>query len=302
MKTNGKCALVTGGTSGIGLELARCFAADGYDLVLVARDEAELRNTASELGIQHGVKVITIAKDLFDEQASQEVYDEVKSKGIEVNALVNNAGQGEYGFFHETDIERDMDIVKLNIIAPLYLTKLFVKDMIAKGEGKILNLASVVSKNPAPLFSVYSASKAFIYSWSIALRNELADKGITVTALLPGATETDFFNKAGMLNTKENVEYAHADPADVAKTGYDALMNNEEKVIAGAKNKMMATMANITPDSALAANMRDHMQNVDGPEGKAGASEGEAEREGLRQAAGHTPGTPSSGNTPRGEE
>ena len=168
--------------------------------------------------------------------------------------------------------------------------------MIAKGEGKILNLASVVSKNPAPLFSVYSASKAFMYSWSIALRNELADKGISVTALLPGATETDFFNKAGMLNTKENVEYAHADPADVAKTGYDALMNNEEKVIAGAKNKMMATMANVTPDSALAANMRDHMQNVDGPEGKAGASEGEAERERLRQAASHTPGA-----APRGE-
>ena len=296
MKSNGKCALVTGGTSGIGLELARCFAKDGYDLVIVARDESELKATASELGIQHGIKVTTIAKDLFDEKASQEVYDEVKSKGIEVSALVNNAGQGEYGFFHETDIERDIDIVKLNIIAPLYLTKLFVKDMIAKGEGKILNLASVVSKNPAPLFSVYSASKAFMYSWSIALRNELADKGISVTALLPGATETDFFNKAGMLNTKENVEYAHADPADVAKTGYDALMNNEEKVIAGAKNKMMATMANVTPDSALAANMRDHMQNVDGPEGKAGASEGEAERERLRQAASHTPGA-----APRGE-
>jgi short-subunit dehydrogenase len=288
MKSNGKCALITGGTSGIGLELARCFAKDGYSLVIVARDEQELQQTAGELQSSYGVEVTTIAKDLFDEQASQEVYDEVKQKGLEVSALVNNAGQGEYGFFWETAIERDIDIVRLNIIAPIFLTKLFVKDMIARGEGKILNLASLVSKNPAPLFSVYSASKAFVYSWSIALRNELADKGIVVTTLLPGATETDFFRKAGMLNTKEYQEYSHDEPADVARTGYEALMNNEEKVIAGGKNKMMATMANVTPDAALAGNMRDHMQNVDGTEGKAGATPSEAEQ-GMKQAASNKP-------------
>ena len=175
------------------------------------------------------------------------------------------------------------------------MIELFAKDMIARKEGKILNLASLVSKNPAPLFSVYSASKAFIYSWSIALRNELADHGITVTALLPGATETDFFNKAGMLNTKENLEYDHEDPAKVARVGYDALMNNEEKVVSGAKNSTMAYMANLTPDKTLAANMRDHMQNVNGPEGKAGASEGESE--GMRQAAGNRTGNSSGDNT-----
>ena len=131
MKSNGKCALVTGGTSGIGLELAKCFAQDGYDVVIVARDQAEQQQTSSELTNSYGVTVNTIAKDLFDEKASQEVYDEVSGKGLKVTALLNNAVQGEYGFFHETAIEPDIDLVNLNIVAPLYLTKLFVKDMIA---------------------------------------------------------------------------------------------------------------------------------------------------------------------------
>jgi short-subunit dehydrogenase len=281
----GKWALVTGGTSGIGYQLARLCAKDGYNLILVARDEGELRATEQKIKQEHHVEIMCISKDLFEVTASKEVYDIVSEKGYQVSLLINDAGQGEYGFFYETDIYRDLDIINLNVIAPVYLTKLFVNDMIARKEGKILFLASIVSKNPTPLLSVYSATKAFIYSFSVILRNELKDKGITVTALIPGSTDTNFFDKAGMLNTKEYNEYSLGDPQAVAKAGYEALMNNEEKVIAeGFKNKIMVDMSNVMPDSMIANNMREnHMQNVDGTQGKRGASESEGDY--MRQAA-----------------
>ena len=283
--SKGKCALITGGSSGIGYELAKLFAKDGYELILVSRTESELQRVASELSSTNNIQVTTIAKDLFDIDAPQEIYDEVKAKGLHVDVLVNDAGQGEYGFFTEIDMKRDLDVINLNIVAPVLLTKLFLKDMTSRRQGKILNLASIVSKNPSPLLSIYSATKAFIYSWSMTLRNELKDTGVTVTALLPGSTDTDFFNKAGMLNTKEVNDYTLGDPAEVAKAGYDALMDNDEKVVAeGMKNKMMANMANVMPDSMIAENMREnHMKNVDGTEGKRGASESEGT--GMRQAA-----------------
>ena len=277
--------MITGGSSGIGYELAKLFAKDGYELILVSRTESELQRVASELSSTNNIQVTTIAKDLFDIDAPQEIYDEVKAKGLHVDVLVNDAGQGEYGFFTEIDMKRDLDVINLNIVAPVLLTKLFLKDMTSRRQGKILNLASIVSKNPSPLLSIYSATKAFIYSWSMTLRNELKDTGVTVTALLPGSTDTDFFNKAGMLNTKEVNDYTLGDPAEVAKAGYDALMDNDEKVVAeGMKNKMMANMANVMPDSMIAENMREnHMKNVDGTEGKRGASESEGT--GMRQAA-----------------
>jgi len=283
----GKWALVTGGSTGIGFEIAKLCAKDGHNVILVARDEAELESAKGQIQRESGVQVKTIVKDLFDVNASKEVYDQVVSEGCEVSILVNNAGQGEYGFFHETDVFRDLDIINLNIVAPVYLTKLFAKDMVARKEGRILNLASIVSKNPTPLLAIYSASKAFVYSFSMALRNELSDHNISVTALLPGATDTDFFGKAGMLNTVEYNENATGDPAEVAEAGYKAMMDGDEKVVAeGMKNKMMANMANVMPDSMITSNMREnHMKNVDGTEGKQGASEGE----GLRQAAGYNP-------------
>src|SRR4051812_46757977 len=243
-----KCALITGGTSGIGFELAKLFAKDGYHLIIVARDETELQQAAQELKGQHGVQVTTIAKDLFKITAPQEVYDEVKAKGLQVDVLVNDAGQGEYGFFHETDINRDLNIIHLNIIAPVYLTKLFVKDMIARRDGKILNLASIAGRTPTPLLGIYAATKAFVYSFSETLHNELKDFNITVTALLPGATDTDFFNKAGMLNTIEYHEHTTGDPAKVAWDGYTALMKGKDKIVSGMKNKMMESMGNVMPD------------------------------------------------------
>jgi short-subunit dehydrogenase len=201
-RTNQKCALITGATSGIGYELAKLFAKDSFNLILVARKEEDLRKTASELTQGNKMEITTIAKDLFDVNASQEIYNEVKAKGLHVSVLVNDAGQGEYGFFTEIDTKRDIDIINLNVIAPVLLTKLFLKDMIEAKDGKILNLASIVSKNPTPLLSVYSATKAFIYSFSMSLRNELKDSGVSVTALLPGSTDTDFFKKAGLTQRK----------------------------------------------------------------------------------------------------
>lgn len=279
MKTkNETYALITGGTSGIGYELAKQFARDGYNLILVARTEEKLQQAAENLSRQNKIKVVTIAKDLFDMDAPRQVYDEVSKQGLEVSALVNNAGQGEFGFFNETALQRDIDVMHLDMFAPVVLTKLFAKDMIARKDGKILFLASVVSKIPSPLLNVYSASKAFVYAFSIMLHNELKDYGITVTALLPGSTKTDFFHKAGMLNTKEYKEGKLDKAADVAEVGYKALMDGKDRVIAGAKNRMMVNMSAIRKDSSVVAQMRKKQKNIDGTEGKASASPSEGDK------------------------
>ncbi len=258
MKSNGKYALVTGATSGIGYELTKLFAQDGYNLIIVARGEnGDLEKTASELKNQYGVEVITLAKDLFKKENAFAVYDEVKAKGIEIDVLVNDAGQGLYGLFAETDIERELDIVQLNIASLLVLTKKFLQDMVARGEGKILNLSSTASKLPGPWQSVYHGTKAFVQSFTEAIRSENKDKGITITALLPGATDTDFFNKADMQESKIVEDKSKlASAADVAKDGYEALMNGDDKVISGFKNKAQVTMANMMPDSMVADNTR----------------------------------------------
>lgn len=255
MSNTQKYALITGATSGIGYELAKIFAREQYNLILVSRNQQELDKTAGELK-QNGIEVITLAKNLFNNDEAFSVYDEVKAKGIQVDVLVNDAGQGLYGEFVDTDIKRELEIVNLNVGATLILTKSFLKDMVARKEGKILNLASIASKLPGPWQSVYHATKAFILSFSEAIRAELKDSNITVTALMPGATDTDFFNKAEMQDSKMAQDKSSmSNPADVAQDGYDALMAGEDKVISGFKNKAMITASNVTPDAALAANM-----------------------------------------------
>lgn len=252
MTVNQNYALITGATSGIGYELAKLFAKDKYNLVIVARNENELSKTAAELKQLSDIHVVSLAKDLFKRESAFEVYDEVKSKGIEIDVLVNDAGQGQYGEFVETDINRELDIIQLNIGAVVTLTKCFLKDMVARGSGKILNLASIASKLPGPLQSVYHGTKAFVYSFSQAIRSEVKDKGVTVTALLPGATDTDFFNKADMEDSKMVQETKLSDVADVAKDGYEALMSGDDKIVSGLKNKAMVAMGNIMPDEKVA--------------------------------------------------
>lgn len=245
-------ALITGATSGIGYELAKLFAQNGYNLVLVARGEYELGDIAQRLGSEHNVEVLPIVKDLFDRNAAEEVYQRVKASGIDIEILVNDAGQGQYGEFIDTDLQREIDIVQLNIVSLISLTKFFLRDMVSRGHGKILNVASIAGKLPGPLQSVYHGTKAFVHSFTEAIRDEVKDKGVTITSLLPGATATDFFNKADMLNAKMVQEGELADAADVARDGYEALMNGDDMIISGAKNKMQVAMANVTPDATVA--------------------------------------------------
>jgi len=253
--------LITGGTSGIGYELAKIFAENGHNLILVARDEADLTITRNEL-LQPGVDVVFISKDLFEKQSPFEIYNEICEKGYDVDILVNNAGQGQYGEFADTNIYRELSIIQLNISSLVVLTKLFLQDMIKKGRGKIMNLSSITSKTPGPLNSVYHGTKAFVQSFTQAIAEEVKDKGITVTALLPGATDTDFYNKAEMQKSKLVKEGKLDDAKKVAQDGYNALMKGEQMVVSGFKNKMKVAMSNVFSDKKGAKTTKKEQEPV----------------------------------------
>lgn len=261
--SNQQYALITGATSGIGLEIAKLFANDKYNLVIVARNPDELERTASELHQQYGVEVVPIAKDLFKREAPFEVCDEITQRNIAISALVNNAGQGQYGEFIETDINRELDIIQLNIGAYVTLTKCFLKQMVERNEGKILNVSSIGGEMPGPLQSVYHATKAFVTSFTEAIRDEVKETHVTITALLPGVTETDFFRKADQEDAKMVKEGDLADPAKVAKDGYEALMAGKDKIISGLMNKAMVASSHVMPDTMVASNMHKMMEPVD---------------------------------------
>lgn len=271
-------ALITGATSGIGYELASLFAKDGYNLILVARNKDRLSEVTAKLKQQFSVEITPLSKDLFNPYAAEEIYDKTKEMGIIVNVLVNDAGQGEWGPFVETDMERDLEIIQLNIVSVVSLTKYFLQDMVSRNEGKILMVGSEAGTTPVPLLAVYAATKAFILSFSAALVNELKDTAITITALLPGATDTDFFHKAKMEDTVTYREKELADPADVAKDGYEALQKGESKIIAGGKTKMHVFMSDLLGPKASAANMRKQMEVSEKEEGRSESSH-EASRE-----------------------
>lgn len=256
MKEQKNYALVTGGTSGIGYELVKLLAADGYNLIIVARHENDLIRVANEIKENFSVDVVSIAKDLFDPENAFELHNQVKTKNLRVDILINDAGQGVYGEFKDTDVRRELDIINLNISSLVVLTKLFLKDMLDQDRGKIMNLSSIASKAPGPWQSVYHGTKAFVQSFTEAVRSEVKDTNITLTALLPGATDTDFFNKADMQRSKIVQEEKLDDPAKVAEDGYQAMMKGEDKVISGWKNKMQVSMANMSTDSSAAEKMK----------------------------------------------
>jgi short-subunit dehydrogenase len=264
MKTKQNYVLITGATNGIGYELAKLFARDGYNLVIVSRTLENLERTADELTRNYNVEVHPIAKDLFEGKAAFELYDMVKAKGLTVDVLVNDAGQGEYGLFVESDLEKQLKIIQLNVASLVVLTQLFLKDMVVKGEGKILNLSSVASRAPGPWQAVYHGTKAFVQSFTEAVREEVKEKGVTITALLPGVTDTDFFHKAHMEDSKiVQDKDKMADPADVAKDGYDALMSGKDMVVSGAGNKFQTTLSAVTPDDKLAAQQKKQQEPVE---------------------------------------
>lgn len=259
MNQQKKYALITGATSGIGYELAKLFAKEGFNLIIIGRKKEILEDKANEFK-KLGVEVIPLVKDLFNSDEAGSIYEDLKKLNVSPEILVNDAGQGAYGKFQDTDINRETDIVNLNISSVIILTKSFLKDRLPQKSGKILNLASIASKAPGPWHSVYHGTKAFILSWSEAIREELKDTGISVTALLPGPTDTDFFNKADMnrskiLEDRDNL----SSPEEVAEDGFKALMNGDDKIISGMKNKLTVAMSNISPDS-MAAHRISEMQ------------------------------------------
>lgn len=263
MENSKTFTLITGGTSGIGYELAKIFAEKGHNLILVSRDEADLTITRNEL-LQQGNEVIIISKDLFEKQSPFDLYNEVCEKGYDVDILVNNAGQGQFGEFADTNIYRELSIIQLNISSLVVLTKLFLQDMIKKGRGRIMNLSSITSKAPGPLNSVYHGTKAFVQSFTQAIAEEVKDKGITVTALLPGATDTDFFNKADMQQSKMVKEGKLDDAKMVAQAGYTALMKGEQMVVSGGfKNKMKVALSNVLSDKKVAKSTKKEQAPVD---------------------------------------
>ena len=230
MKRKENYALVTGGTSGIGYDYVKLLAADGYNIIVVARHENDLIRVSNEIKETHDVDVVLIAKDLFNPENAFELYNQVKTKKLVVEILINDAGQGLYGEFKDTDLRRELDIINLNVSSLVILTKLFLKEMVARESGRIMNLSSVASKIPGPWQSVYHGTKAFVQSFTEAIRSEVKSSNITITALLPGATDTDFFNKADMQESKIVEEGKLDDPAEVAKDGYEAMMSGEDEV------------------------------------------------------------------------
>ena len=218
-------ALITGASSGIGKELARLHAARGGDLVIVARREEALHELKAELESKHEVTVKCIAMDLTAPSAPQQLYDQVSAEGIEVEVLMNNAGFGGHGNFHERDIETDKSMIQLNVVALTELTHHFLQGMVARGRGKILNTASTAGFLPGPLQAVYYATKAYVVSFSQAIAEELRNDNVTVTALCPGPVATEFTAVASL----EGVDaFRHsASPVSVAKIGYDAMMRGD---------------------------------------------------------------------------
>ena len=268
MENGHKYALITGATSGIGYELAKLFAKDNYNLVLVARNEELLRQTAGEMEAVAPIKTHILAVDLFEPGAPEKVYSFTRDRDITIDVLVNDAGQGEWGRFTETALQRERDLIQLNIVSLVSLTKYYLKEMEARNSGKILQLASAVSKAPSPFLSVYAATKAFVLSFTEALIEEMKETNVTLTALRPDATDTDFFHKAKAENTVIYKESSMYTAEEVAKAGYEGLMDGDAVVIPGFKNKFQDVMNTVLPDSAIAKNMEKQMAPSDKEDGR----------------------------------
>ena len=239
-------ALVTGASEGIGYELTRLFAENGYDVVMVARSKDRMKEIADEVENEFGISAQVIKKDLSVPGSSEEVYE----KSPEIDVLVNNAGIGTCGFFHENDTEREVDTVRLNVETPTHLTRVFLEDMVERDEGRILNVSSMAAFQPGPTMAVYYATKAYLLSFSEALSNELKSTGVSVTALCPGPTETAFIQKAGEENSRIN-EGDKMSQRTVAEAGYNGLMKGKNVVVPGFKNRMLVRLTKIAPKSLV---------------------------------------------------
>jgi short-subunit dehydrogenase len=243
-------ALVTGASTGIGFALARQFLDHGYD-VMVAADEAAIHKAASSLTTA-GRQVIPVQVDLAQPEGVTELYATVTRTGRPLEAVALNAGIAAGGPFHENPLDDDLRVIDLNVRSTVHLAKLVVRDMVARGQGKVLVTASIAAKAPGPGHSTYAASKAFVHSFAEGIRVELKGTGVTVTSLMPGPTDTEFFNRSGMSDTRI-ANGPKDDPADVAKDGFEALMAGKDHVVGGARrNQVQAGLFAVTPDAAAA--------------------------------------------------
>jgi len=241
-------ALVTGASSGIGRAIAELCARDGHDLVLVARREARLRELQESWTKRYSVKVRVVPMDLSDPSAPQRLFDLLR--GTEVDILVNNAGFGAYGPFAESELARQLQMVRLNVEAVTHLTRLFLPAMVRRGRGRILNLSSMAAFEPGPLMAVYYATKAYVLSFSEALSEELRGTGVTVTAFCPGPTATEFqsgahLERSGVLR----IAQAKLDP--IAEAGYRAMMEGKPVAVPGILNKIATILVRLSPRSAV---------------------------------------------------
>jgi short-subunit dehydrogenase len=239
--------LITGASGGIGYELAKLFARDHNDLVLVARSGHKLTQIANELQTQYGVAVRTIAIDLALPSAPNELFDQLQSEGIAVDILVNNAGFGGFGDFAEMSEEDILGQIHLNIAALTHLTRLFLAPMVARRSGRIMNVASTAAFQAGPLMAVYYATKAYVLSFSEAIANELQGSGVTVTCFCPGATATGFAKRAGTENSRLFKKLGAMSVEKVALDGYRAVMEGRGLAISGVQNWLVAESVRFAP-------------------------------------------------------
>ena len=250
-----KTALITGASFGIGYEFAKIFANEKYDLVLVARNRERLNEIESELKRNNNIRIKTLVKDLAQPSSPQEIFDELKYDKIEIDVLINNAGFGLLGPFTELSLKDQIDMIQVNITSLVHLTGLLLPSMIARGSGKIMNVASTAAFQPGPNMAVYYATKSFVLSFSNALHQELKDKNITVTALCPGPTKTEFQKRARMenINLERSKLLPYMSAEKVALAGYKGLMKGKRIVIPGILNKLGTKIVKVFPESFVLA-------------------------------------------------
>lgn len=255
-------ALITGASNGIGLELAKVHASKGGDLVLVARNKSKLDELKAELESKYKVKVYTIGKDLSLSNSAQEVYEETTKQNIQIDYLINNAGFGDFGMFVDSDWSKELQMINLNITTLTQFTKLYLKDMVKRRNGKIMNVASTAAFQPGPIMAVYFATKAYVLSFSEAVDNEVRDKGVTITALCPGATESGFQAAAAMEESNMVKGKKLPTSKDVAVYGYAQMMKGKTVAIHGLMNWILANSVRFTPRSIVVMIARKLQGNV----------------------------------------
>jgi short-subunit dehydrogenase len=244
--TSTRTALVTGASSGIGLELARLLARDGHDVVLVARRKERLEEVAKEVAGLHGVRADVLQEDLADPHSAHRLFETLQQESRRVDVLVNNAGFGTSGPFAETDLATEEREMQLNMVTLTQLTKLFLRPMLARGRGRIMNVASTAAFQPGPLMAVYYATKAYVLSLTEAVAEEARGSGVTVTAFCPGTTYTEFQSKAGV----ERAQFLHIgimDAEEVARVGYAGMMAGKPLVIPGLQNRALSLLVRFIP-------------------------------------------------------